>query len=127
MIRRYDIGREYAHSVGAPAITEQANGAYVRHDDHMALADEWRAEKAGLEQIVMTQEVAIAELREGMEAVGAGGVSPLMGDAKDAEIARLRIALKKCAAVCAGDILNKNGLIDALESAKAALTQQEQL
>lgn len=65
-MKRYDIGREYAHSVGAPAITEQPIGAYVRHDDHTALVDEWRAEKAALEQIVMTQEVTIAELREGM-------------------------------------------------------------
>lgn len=88
-IRRYDIGREYAHSVGAPAITEQPNGAYVRHDDHQALADEWRAEKGQLEQIAMAQTVTITELREGMDAVGAGGVS-LMGDAKDAEIAEYR-------------------------------------
>lgn len=30
-------------------------------------------------------------------------------------------ALKKCAAVCAGETMNKNGLIEALEAARAAI------
>ena len=63
-IRRYDIGREHLHSIGMPAITEQENGAYVRHDDHEALVQEMRAEIAALERTVMDQTVVIVELRE---------------------------------------------------------------
>lgn len=37
------------------------------------------------------------------------------------ENARLRDALKLCAAVCAGHVLHKSGLINALEAARAAL------
>jgi hypothetical protein len=32
-------------------------------------------------------------------------------------------ALKACAAVCAGEVVNKNGLIFALEQARAAITK----
>lgn len=51
-IKRYDIGREYAHSVGAPAITAQPEGGYVRYEDHAASMDEIRAEKAGLSKLI---------------------------------------------------------------------------
>ncbi|MDS1142426.1 hypothetical protein RE432_18485 [Pusillimonas sp. SM2304] len=34
MIPRYDLGREYANQIGAPAITEQPDGRYVLFTDH---------------------------------------------------------------------------------------------
>jgi len=39
----------------------------------------------------------------------------------------LRDALKKCAGVCSGEVMNKNGLIDALESARSALTKAKEV
>lgn len=62
-LKRYDLGREYTGNTGSPAIIEQSGGAYVRHDDHQALADEWGAEKDQLEQIAMAQTVTITEAR----------------------------------------------------------------
>jgi len=44
------------------------------------------------------------------------------------ELAReLRDALKKCAGVCSGEVMNKNSLINALESAKSALTKAKEI
>lgn len=51
--KRFDIGRQYQGSIGAPAITEQPGGRYVLASDYDALVEQ-------------------------LEAVGAGGVS-LMG------------------------------------------------
>lgn len=72
------------------------------------------------------------------EHIGAGGVS-LMGDAKDAEIARLREALRWNAAVlqslCNGSISEASTTTiasetkrigEVLDMARASLTQQEQ-
>lgn len=36
-IQRYGLGREYAGNTGSPAITEQADGAYVRYEDHQRM------------------------------------------------------------------------------------------
>ena len=47
-------------------------------------------------------------------------------DAKDAEIATLRHALRKSAAVLSGLEMNKSALVHALELALVALAQQEQ-
>lgn len=41
-------------------------------------------------------------------------------------IVELREALKKCAAVCAGETTTKNGLVDALEVARASLTKHQE-
>lgn len=48
-------------------------------------------------------------------------------DAQAAEIATLRHALRKSAAVLAGLEMNKSALVHALELARTALTQQEQV
>lgn len=48
-------------------------------------------------------------------------------DAQAAEIATLRHALRKSAAVLAGLEMNKSALVHALELARDALTQQEQV
>lgn len=40
-----------------------------------------------------------------------------------AAVPELLAALKLCAAVCAGETMNKNGLIHALESARAAIAK----
>lgn len=61
MIQRYGLGREYAGNTGSPAITEQADGAYVRYDDHAAIIGEFQAEKAALESIVAAQAGVIAK------------------------------------------------------------------
>ena len=58
-IQRYGLGREYA---GSPAITEQADGAYVSHADHLALINELQAELVGVERIAAAQTVTIAEI-----------------------------------------------------------------
>lgn len=42
-----------------------------------------------------------------------------------AGVPELLDALKKCAAVCAGETMNKNGLIDALESARTAIAKAQ--
>jgi hypothetical protein len=44
------------------------------------------------------------------------------------ELAReLRDALKKCAGVCSGEVMNKNALINALESARLVLTKAKEV
>lgn len=63
-IKRYGFGREYAASIGAPSITEQPDGAYVRHEDYAAAI-------AHNELLVLKLKKADEEL----EAIGAGGVS----------------------------------------------------
>jgi hypothetical protein len=40
-----------------------------------------------------------------------------------AVVSDLMSALRGCAAVCAGEVMNKNGLIDALETARSALSR----
>lgn len=62
-ITRYGLGREYAGNTGSPAITEQADGGYVSHADHLALINELQAELVGVERIAAAQTVTIAELR----------------------------------------------------------------
>lgn len=65
--KRFDIGRQYQGSIGAPAITEQHGGRYVLASDYDAC--------------VAHNEMLVARLKKQameMEAVGAGGVS-LMG------------------------------------------------
>lgn len=64
-IQRYGLGREYAGNTGSPAITEQADGAYVSHTDHLALINELQAELVRVERIAAAQTVTIAELRSG--------------------------------------------------------------
>lgn len=63
-IKRYGLGREYAASIGAPSITEQPDGTYVRHEDYAAAI-------AHNELLVLKLKKADEEL----EAIGAGGVS----------------------------------------------------
>lgn len=67
MIARFDLGREFAANISAPCINEQANGAYVRHDDHEAVVQEMRAEIAALEGVVNGQAAAIASNRSETE------------------------------------------------------------
>lgn len=82
----------------------------------------------------MTYEELIEEnrrLKEQLEAVGAGGVSRLMDCGKDAEIARLREALQlmldKAHPAYVEDSFFQRRLIEARETARAALNQQEKV
>lgn len=58
------------------------------------------------------------------ERLRASPTSEIMLEAAN-HIDALTTALKKCAAVCAGETVNKNGLVDALELAMAALAQEQ--
>lgn len=60
-ITRYGLGREYAGNTGSPAITEQADGAYVRYEDFQRME---AAHKAHNEMLVLRTKKA--------EAVAAG-------------------------------------------------------
>jgi hypothetical protein len=69
-VKRYDLGREYAASIGAPGMVERQDGEYVRYEDYAAA--------------IAHNELLVLKLKKADEefsAIGAGGVSRLMGEA----------------------------------------------
>lgn len=86
------------------------------------LKPEYGREIAAAADIIEALEGQVAEYARMLEKQGAEAGARI--DAQAAEIALLREALKKCAAVCAGETFHKQGLIDALEAARAALAQE---
>lgn len=87
-MKRYDLGTSRESGIGQPGITEQPNGAYVRHDDHQALMQEKDAEIVALERTVVDQTVVITELREGIELARQGLGEPFGWGAYDAATAK---------------------------------------
>lgn len=68
-IKRFDLGRQERCGISYPEIMQKTDGRYVLHSDYefMRLACE-------------LSEAKLRKLSEEMAAIGAGGVSKLMGE-----------------------------------------------
>lgn len=114
-IARYGLGREYAGNTGSPAITEQADGAYVRYEDHQRLE---AAHDAHHEMLALRTK----------KAEGAQPSAPENAEAARDLIWQLRAALVyqklvdlpwKQALDCAGGLLESGGRKDGYKPADA--------
>ena len=83
MITRYTLGTSYASGAGIPGIVESPQGEYVRYADRLESLHEAHRQIAALTEDYADMAAKNAELERQLEAIGAGGVSPLMGSQID--------------------------------------------